>query len=99
MRRVRIRLEAKKEIDAAFEWYFVRSPKAADAFLEEIETSLSNIASEPHLYPIFTKNIRRRVMTGFPYSVIFKEQSDSILVLAIAHAKRRPGYWAKRLKQ
>jgi plasmid stabilization system protein ParE len=99
VKRLRIRSEAKEEIDAAFEWYFKRSPKAADAFLEEIETSLKNIVSEPHLYPIFTKNIRRRVMTGFPYSVIFREEAGSILVIAIAHAKRRPGYWTKRLKQ
>ncbi len=38
-------------------------------------------------------------MAVFPYSVIFREEANSILILAIAHAKRRPGYWAKRLKQ
>jgi plasmid stabilization system protein ParE len=99
VKHLRIRSEAKEEIDAAFEWYFKRSPKAADAFLEEIETSLRNIASAPQHYPIFTSNIRRRVMAVFPYSVIFREEADSILILAVAHAKRRPGYWAKRLKQ
>ena len=36
-------------------------------------------------------------MSGFPYSVIFQEKSDIILVVAVAHAKRRPGYWQTRI--
>lgn len=99
MKAIRIRFEAKQEIDTAFEWYFERGPKAARAFLDEIELSLNKIAAEPHLYPVFTKNIRRRVMMNFPYSVVYREEADYILILAVAHAKRRPGYWAKRLKQ
>jgi len=34
---------------------------------------------------------------GFPYSVIFQDKDDNILVVAVAHAKRRPGYWLKRI--
>jgi plasmid stabilization system protein ParE len=94
---LRIRSETREEIDSAFEWYFKRSPKAADAFLTEVETSLQQIASQPHLYPIFTKNIRKRVMKGFPYSVVFREDAGAILVLAVAHAKRRFGYWRGRI--
>jgi plasmid stabilization system protein ParE len=92
VKRLRIRPEAREEIDAAFEWYIRRSSSAAEAFLAEIESSLEQIASQPHLYPIFTKNIRRRVMKGFPYSVVFREEAGVILVLAVAHAKRRFGY-------
>ena len=93
---LRIRSEAREEIDAAFDWYFERSPKAADAFLAEIATSFAQIVSHPQLYPPFTKNTRRRVLERFPYSVIFQEKDDIILVIAIAHAKRRFGYWRQR---
>jgi hypothetical protein len=37
------------------------------------------------------------VLSGFPYSVIFQLEDDIILVVAVAHAKRRPGYWRKRI--
>lgn len=94
---LRIRSEARKEIDAAFEWYFERSPKAADAFLAEIDISFAQIVSHPQLYPSFTKNTRRRVLERFPYSVIFQEKDDIILVIAIAAAKRRFGYWRRRI--
>ncbi len=97
MKRIRIRSEAQEEINEAFEWYFRRSPEAADGFLTEIGASMSQIAAHPQLYPPYTKNTRRRVLAGFPYSVIFQEKDDVILVVAVAHAKRRPGYWRGRI--
>ena len=96
-KRVRIRSEAQEEINAAFDWYFKRNPEAADAFLTEIGASLEQIVSHPQLYPRYTRNTRRRVLAVFPYSVIFQEKDEVILVVAVAHAKRRFGYWLKRI--
>jgi plasmid stabilization system protein ParE len=96
-KRLRIQSQAQQEINEAFDWYFKRSPEAADAFLTEIGASLEQIASHPRRYPAFTKNTRRRILANFPYSVIFQEKDDVILVVAIAHAKRRPGYWRERI--
>lgn len=96
-KRVRILSQAQQEINEAFDWYFKRSPEAADAFLTEIGASLAQIASRPRLYPAYTKNSRKRVLANFPYSVIFQEKDDVILVIAVAHAKRRPGYWRGRI--
>jgi plasmid stabilization system protein ParE len=99
MRRKRLRIHsaAQQEINAAFDWYFKRNPNAADGFLTENGASLAHIVSHPQLYPAYTKNTRRRVLAGFPYSVIFPEKDDAILVVAVAHAKRRAGYWRGRI--
>ena len=96
---VRIRSEAQAEIEAAFERYRAESRETAERFLDEIGISLDLIRLHPRLYPISTKNTRHRVLRSFPYLVIYQEREDIILVVAVAHAKRRPGYWAKRLKQ
>ena len=96
-KRLRVHSHAQEEINEAFDWYFKRSPEAAEAFLTEIGASLAQIAAHPQLYSTYTKNTRRRVLSGFPYSVIFQEKDDIILVVAVAHAKRRPGYWRKRI--
>ena len=96
-KRVRIQSQAQQEINEAFDWYFKRNPEAADAFLTEIGASLAQIASRPQLYPAYTKNSRKCVLANFPYSVIFQEKDDFILVVAVAHAKRRPGYWRGRI--
>jgi plasmid stabilization system protein ParE len=96
-KRIRIQSQAQQEINEAFDWYFKRSPEAADEFLTEIGASLTQIASHPQLYPAHSKKTRRRVLANFPYSVIFQEKDDVILVVAVAHAKRRPGYWRGRI--
>ena len=96
-KRIRIQSQAQREINEAFDWYFKRNPEAADAFLTEIGASLTQIASRPQLYPAYTKSSRKRVLANFPYSVIFQEKDDFILVVAVAHAKRRPGYWRGRI--
>jgi len=95
-KRLRIRSEAWQEIAEAFEWYLARSTEAAGAFLDEIEESLRLIVSHPRLYPAYTANTRRRVLERFPYSVVYREKDDVLLVIAVAHVKRRPGYWKRR---
>lgn len=94
---LRVHSQAQEEINEAFEWYFKRSLEAADAYLTEIGISLKQILASPQLFPPYTKSTRRRVLARFPYSVIFQEKDEMIIVLAIAHAKRRPGYWRGRI--
>lgn len=94
---LRIRPEAREEIDSAFEWYFQRSPKAAEAFLAEVDISLAQIASHPKLHPRYSKYTRRCILGKFKHSVVFQEKDDIILVIALAHAERRFGYWQGRI--
>jgi plasmid stabilization system protein ParE len=94
---LRVHSQAQDEINEAFEWYFKRSHEAADAFLGEIGKSLNRIVSGPRRFPLFTKSTRRLVLHGFPYTVIFREKDETILVIAVSHAKRRPGYWKMRV--
>jgi plasmid stabilization system protein ParE len=94
---LRILSEAREEINEAFDWYFQRNPGAAEAFLAEVRRSFQQIVSHPQLYPAFTKNTRRRVVEGFLYSVIFQMKDGVIVIVAVAHAKRRPGYWNERI--
>jgi len=96
-KKIRIQSEAQEEINRAFEWYFERSPDAAEALLTEIDASFAQIAAHPQQCPVYTKNTRRRVLSRFPYSVIFQDKDEVILVIAVAHAKRRPGYWRARI--
>ncbi len=96
-RKLRILAQAQQEIDEAFDWYFKRSPDAADAFLTEIGVALKQIAAQPQLYPAYTTNTRRRLLETYPYSVVFQAKEDMTLIVAVAHSKRRPGYWRKRV--
>lgn len=72
---------------------FKRSARAAAALLAEIDAAFEQIAAHPRLHPLYTQTTRRRVLTRFPYSAIFLEKDELILIVALAHAKRRAGYW------
>jgi len=66
------------------------------AFLDEIGASLKRIVARPQLFPIYLDETRRRICDRFSYSIIYREKEDVILILAVAHAKQRPGYWKKQ---
>jgi plasmid stabilization system protein ParE len=88
---------ARQEIKAAHAWYLRRSVQAADGFLEELIPALDRVHERPRLYPPFLFGTQRAVLDRYPFSVVYRELLDEIQILAVAHAKRRPGYWTKRL--
>jgi plasmid stabilization system protein ParE len=93
---IRFHESAEEEADAALAWYEARSPKAADRFFEELTRLFDQIASSPQIFAFIASGRRRAVLHRYPFSVIFAEGPGQIYVLAIAHAKRRPGYWRNR---
>jgi toxin ParE1/3/4 len=85
------------ETRAAADWYHERSPSAARAFLAEFERAILRIAERPKIWPQYTKGTQRYLLRRFPFLVVFRQTSVRIEVVALAHAKRKPGYWKERL--
>jgi toxin ParE1/3/4 len=99
MRPYRFHPEARAEANAASEYYWIKSPQAALNFDEELEAAYRALQKYSHLYEQYLHGTRRILLDHYPYSVVFRERLHDIQIIAVAHAKRRPGYWAKRLKQ
>jgi toxin ParE1/3/4 len=87
---------ARQETVAAFEWYLERSPEAAHAFLQELETGVSLIAETPRVWPTFEAGTRRYLLRSYPFSIVYRHRGDRITIVAVAHHSRRPGYWMDR---
>ena len=67
------------------------------SYLAEFEVLMEAVCKAPHRYPIEVKpDIRRSRMKRFPFTVLYREKSGSIQVLAVAHNRRRPNYWLGR---
>ena len=78
-------------------FYESKRPGLGATYLLEFEFIMKNICENPHRYPIEKKpDIRRSRMKRFPFTVIYREFSDSIQILALAHNRRRPQYWLGR---
>lgn len=92
---------AKREAHEAGRWYERRQTGLGRRFLRVLHDVLLRIEQHPLHYPHLETlpedvPIRRAVTKKFPYVVIYEMRADEIVVLAVAHAKRRPNYWLRR---
>ena len=88
--------EALAEAEAAVAWYRERSLRAAEVLVNELEEAIRVISETPERWPLFEAGTRRFPLRRLPYYVIYRERARSIEVLAVAHGRRRPGYWRAR---
>jgi len=93
---VRFHPEARAELLEARRWYEERSPLAAVAFAQEVEAAVSRLAEAPMRYPAAEHGTRRIVLGRFPYNVFYRVGVEEAVIVAVAHQKRRPGYWSGR---
>ena len=88
----------ENELGAAVAWYDARSSTAGDRFLEEFSQSIERITSLPLAWQKLSHNVRRCSLSHFPYGVVYHVKKDEIIILAVMHLHRKPGYWKERLK-
>jgi plasmid stabilization system protein ParE len=101
MRRVRILAAASEDAAEAAAWYERERPGLGQEFWQAVETCLDLIEDE--LVPLMVvpgsagaRGAKRLVLRRFPYAIIVRERADEVIVIAVAHTSRRPGYWRDR---
>ena len=67
-------------------------------FAEEVYRTIGRILRNPATWAKFSRRTRRCRTKRFPYAVIYQIKSDMILIVAVMHLSRRPGYWRDRLR-
>ena len=96
-KKVEFHEEASLEYEAAVEWYRERNFLAASRFVDAISRGMDLIVEAPHRWPASSHDTRRFILQRFPFAIVYRELPAAIQVLAIAHARRKPGYWKQRL--
>jgi len=89
--------DARVELIESALFYEARKTHLGSRFLIAVEACQSVIQRQPALGSPFDSKTRRLMVKGFPFQVIYKDYDDVILVVAIAHCSRKPGYWKDRL--
>lgn len=89
--------EAASEFKQAFTWYYERNSTIASEFADELIRSIQNVAEAPQRWPAHVAGTRKFLMPRFPFVIVYQDFPSVVRIIAIAHAKRRPGYWAGRL--
>lgn len=84
---------AEREVVAAARWYESRELGLGAAFVDEVLRTFDLIEQEPENVPFLRAPYRCKRLDRFPYAVIFKVTAQRVYVRAVAHGRRRPGYW------
>lgn len=88
---------AEEEMQRAAAYYERQRRGLGHEFLVEVQRTVERIVENPRLGQIVRGNIRRRLMPKFPFGVLYSIDPNEIVIIAVMHLRRRPGYWVDRV--
>lgn len=88
--------EAKEEMNQAARYYEAQASGLGVDYLLEVERAVASISEAPELWPKLEGELRRRLVRRFPFGILYYIESE-IVIVAVAHLRRRPGYWKNRI--
>ena len=68
-----------------------------DIFLDDVQRAIDLIRERPEIGASIAYGFRRALMQRFPFSIIYWIEGGEVIVAAVAHQRRRPHYWIKRI--
>jgi plasmid stabilization system protein ParE len=88
--------EAKRELFEVVAYYDRIDLDLGNRLIQEIEQTLDRIEQFPQAWALLSANSRRCRLTSFPYGIVYQIVPQGIIILAVMHLQRRPGYWSDR---
>ena len=88
--------EALKEYADAVRYYTEQRTEVAQAFINAIEDAVYRVRESPTRYNAIDDDVRRCMTRRFPDGILYTSEQDYILILAVMHCSREPGYWKSR---
>ena len=93
--KVRLVKAADRELDGVADRYNEERAGLGDDFLRVVRATIDDIAMSPSRWPR-SEVAHNRVLRRFPFTIHYRFDTNEVVVLAIAHHRRRPGYWSYR---
>ena len=95
---IRFLTVAEMEIDEAVSWYQEQSEDESLALLNEIDHAIRIVRTYPLIAAEIEPEIHSFCLRRFPYSLIYGVDDATLVVIALAHHRREPRYWADRVR-
>jgi plasmid stabilization system protein ParE len=93
----RFLLPAEEEMTEASVFYEAATSGLGAGFLDEVQRVVNILREHPELGQAVGRDLRRALLHRFPFSLIHSVEVDEILIVAVGHQRRRPGYWRDRV--
>lgn len=96
MKRARFVAAARQEFLAEVAFYNEAQPGLGSRFTAAVEEAAARAAAFPDAGSLSVANTRRVMLKGFPFSLFYRSEDNGIVIFAVSHHARRPGYWVSR---
>jgi plasmid stabilization system protein ParE len=83
---------ARRDFDESFDWYAAQSTRAAQRFVASVDAALTSLADDPMRFAGPDGVHRECPVKKFPFRIVYRVVDDGVLIVAVAHATRRPDY-------
>jgi plasmid stabilization system protein ParE len=93
----RFLLPAEEEMTEASAFYEAATSGLGAGFLDEVQRVVNILREHPELGETVGRVLRRALLHRFPFSLIYSVEVDAILIVSLAHQRRRPDYWKNRI--
>jgi plasmid stabilization system protein ParE len=93
---MRFHPEARLELAEAMAWYDDQRAGLGEEFLGELRRAAERILAKPTIGPQLTQHTRHYRLSRFPYKLVYQVGQDEVVIMAVAHLSRKPGYWRHR---
>ena len=89
--------EALDEYNEAGCRYARQQPGLDLRFIVRVEEAIELILENPYRWRAFDEDVRRCLTRVFPYGILYTIEPEFVLIVAVAHCSREPGYWKHRI--
>ena len=89
--------EAELELTEAALYYELEVPGLGERLGAEVRRATDLLLEQPELGHRIDPDLRQLVLRRFPFTLIYSASPGVLYVVAVAHDKRRPGYWRTRV--
>ncbi len=88
---------AREELRRAVKHYEAETPGLGSELAAQVEHAVQQVAEFPMLGRPHPAGVRQVVIQRFPFSIIYSVREPEVVIIAVTHHRRRPGYWLKRM--
>ena len=90
---------AEEEMTEAALFYDAASSRLGSDFLDDVQVAIDRVRDYPQAGEVIASGLRRTLLHRFPFNLIYAMEENIIVVVAVAHHGRRPGYWQSRVSR
>ena len=87
---------AEAELRDAATFYESSSSGLGLRLVDAVERAIVDLQNHPASGAIVRGQVRRKIVQGFPYQLLYRIKDDELRILVVMHARRRPFYWVAR---